>query len=201
MQPEELSFSFPIAIYQAMPIEHITGRDGTAFTVYAGLTEEHARQLKAFSLDATDEAIQNNTSDRKRFGEGSYEEWYTDSRTPFSVVDDATSKLAALIWFGPKAVGTKSMGHLSADEQKQVASTDTGNGHTIAYRAYPPYRGAGIMKKAVEEATVAYQAVFPEAILWAIIDENNEASLGFAGALGYEVQGESKDGFVVMVKG
>lgn len=56
-------------------------------------------------------------------------------------------------------------------------------------------------KKAVEEATVAYQAVFPEAILWAIIDENNEASLGFAGALGYEVQGESKDGFVVMVKG
>ncbi len=201
MQPEELSFSFPIAIYQAMPIEHITGRDGTAFTIYAGLTEDHAGQLKALSLDTTDEALQNNTSDRKRFGVGSYEEWYADSRTPFSVVDDATNKLAALIWFGPKAIGTKSISHLSADEQNKVAHAETGNGHTIAYRSYPPYRGAGIMKKAVEEATAAYQAVFPEAILWAIIEEKNEASIGFSSALGYEVQGESEDGFVVMVKG
>ena len=198
---DEISFSFPIAIYQSMPIGDIDGRDGTHFILYAGMSKEHAAQLKVFSMDDTDVDLQNNTSDRKRFGEGSYEGWYAHNRTPFSVVDTATNKLAALIWFGPKAIGTKSMRNLSDDAQENVMDADTGTEHTIAYRSYPPYRGAGIMKKAVNEATEAYQAVFPEAVIWAIIDEKNESSMGFAGALGYEVQGESEDGFVVMVRG
>ena len=190
-----------LSIYEAFDIGSIEGRDGNKFTLHTGMTEEHVGQLKAFSLDATDEALQNNTSDKMRFGEGSYEDWYAKNRTPFSVVDEATGALAALIWFGPKTLGAKSMSHLDAVEQEKVLGTDPENYHTIAYRAYIPYRGAGIMKKAVLAATEAYLEAFPDAVLWAIVDEDNLASIGLSKALGYEVIGKEVDGFVVMVRG
>jgi RimJ/RimL family protein N-acetyltransferase len=191
---------FPLPIYTTISVGSIEGRDNTMFTLHAGMTEEQVSQLKAFSLNETDTALQNNTSDRKRFGEGSYQEWYANNRVPFSVIEDATGNLAALIWFGPKPVGVKSLNHITDDEQKEILNTESGNGHTIAYRAYNPYRGVGIMKKAVIAATKAYLEVFPEAMLWAIVDESNEASVGLSKALGYVEAGEAKDGFVVMVR-
>jgi hypothetical protein len=191
----------PLPIFTTVFLSTIDGRNGTSFSLNAGMSEEHAKQLKAFSLDETDGAIQNNTSDKKRFGEGSYEEWYVKDRTPFSVVNTETNELAALVWFGPKPIGVKSTKHLTEAEQREVLNTNTDNGHTIAYRAYNPYRGVGIMKKAVLAATEAYIQVFPEAKLWAIVDESNEASVGLSKALGYVINSDSEGGFVVMVRG
>jgi RimJ/RimL family protein N-acetyltransferase len=196
----EQSRLFPLPIYETTLIGSIEGRDDTTFTLYAGVNKEHVAQLKSFSLDKMDTAIQENTSDRRRFGEGSYEDWYAKNRTPFSLIHTKTNKLAALIWFGPKPLGMKSMKHLTDVEQRKVSATDSGNGHTIAYRAYQPYRGVGIMKKAVNAATEAYLKVFPDALIWTVVDEANEASIGLSKALGYEVQGESEEGFVVMVR-
>jgi len=199
MEAKLSDVALPLSIYETNTISEIMGRDGTVFRLQAGLSKEHAVQLKKYSLDETDEALQNNTSDRKRFGEGSYEDWYSNSRVPFSVVDTSTNRLAAFIWFGPKPLGAKSISHLTDEEQKKILSTDAENWHTIAYRSYSPYRGVGIIKKAVVAATEIYLRIFPDAQLWAILDKKNFASLGLSKALGYEGIGE-EDGFAVVVR-
>src|SRR4051812_39258757 len=90
-----------------------TELNGDAFRLELGLDKEHVEELKKLSLDTADTALQENTSDYKRFGEGSYEDWYAQSRVPFALIHEKTNALAALVWFGPKAVGRKSLKHVS----------------------------------------------------------------------------------------
>jgi len=169
------SLSLPLPLYETIPLADVESRDGSVFTLSVGLSEVEVDQLRALSLDETDEAIQTLTSDRKRFGEGSYESWYAKGRVPFVLTEQSSGALAALVWLGR--------------EIPHGASEDI-DWHTIAYRAYPPFRGAGIMKGFSQFVLDIYAKQYPKAKIWAGINAKNEASAGLALALGFEKSDE-----------
>ena len=63
---------FPLPIYSAINIAEAVSRDEEKFSVFVGLDEKMVEQLKKLSGDLSDEDLQKNTSDLKRFGLGSY---------------------------------------------------------------------------------------------------------------------------------
>jgi len=186
--------ALPIPIYSSTRIGSMRSRDGEAFTIFAGLELDQVRQLRAYSLDESDEEIQKNTSDRQRFGEGSYDEWYSKGRVPFALVHDKTGVLAAITWFGPKPLGRKSLKHLSPEERAQDERLlDAGDWHTIVYRAYDPYRGKGLMKAFVKFTMDAYRTAYPDSKIWAGIYAENPASRGLVERLGFKMREDLSD--------
>jgi RimJ/RimL family protein N-acetyltransferase len=183
---------FPPALYGSVRIGSVQSKDGQRFTVVAGLDKNAVAQLKRYSLDASDQDLQNNTSDMLRFGESSYEEWYAKDRTPFALVNDA-GDLAALAWFGPKPLGRKSLRYLSQEELEKENEQSTGEWHTVVYRSYRPYRGIGLMTPFLRYVIDAYKAQYPAAKLWAGISTNNPASIALAKKLGFKVADEYSD--------
>lgn len=183
-----------LPLYATESVGTMQGRTGDTFLIYKGLSADVVAELKKKSLDESDVEIQNNTSDRERFGLGSYEEWYSKERTPFALIHESTGDLAGLAWFGPKPLGRKSLKHLSDAERAQDERLlDAGDWHTIVYRSYPPFRGAGLMKTFVRMALSEYMKQYPGARIWAGIHSENPASVGFATALGFSIDEELSD--------
>ncbi len=169
----------PVPLYEAVRVGHITSRTGEEFDLVIGLDRTMVESLKKNSLDLEDTDLQANTSDFKRFGEGSYEEWYKKSRVPFALIAK-NGDLAALIWLGPESLGTKSIKY--GAEKKTNAPQ--GDWHTIAFRAYNPYRGQGLMKNFALKAIEIYKHYFPTARIWAGINAKNAASIALSEKLG-----------------
>lgn len=176
--------SLPLPLYEKVKLGSLTSRDGESFSIWVGADEGIARQVKEQSLKDSD--IQANTSDRKRFGEGSYEEWYSKKRTPFSLVHDATEQLAAFAWFGPKPLGRKSLKYLSEEERAKELQQEEGTWHTLVYRAYTPFRGKGLMSEFVRFAVDEYRKQYPDAKLWTGMSASNEASVALSTKLGFK---------------
>jgi RimJ/RimL family protein N-acetyltransferase len=174
-----------IPIYTSRQLSSLRSKDGQVFSVFIGLNRTHLAQLKERSLDMNDIELQKNTSDRKRFGEGSYEEWYSKERTPYALISP-DGKLAALAWFGPKPIGRKSLRFLSAEELAKENEQEKSDWHTIVYRSYEPFRGAGLMTPFLRMAMDDYKKNYPRARLWAGISTDNPASLGLAQKLGFK---------------
>ncbi|MFA7309491.1 MAG: GNAT family N-acetyltransferase [Candidatus Paceibacterota bacterium] len=183
----------PLPIYESRHIGKFQAKDGTNFNIVEGLDKELVRQLKEKSLDESDAAIQTYTSDKQRFGEGSYEEWYGKERTPFALVEGKMGTLAALAWFGPKPIGRKSLRYLSAEELKEESRQEKSDWHTIVYRSYAPFRGKGIMTPFLKDVVSVYRARYPRARLWAGISGGNEASAALAAKLGFVKADEYTD--------
>ncbi|OGG73148.1 hypothetical protein A3A38_03405 [Candidatus Kaiserbacteria bacterium RIFCSPLOWO2_01_FULL_53_17] len=177
--------SFPLPIYTAVQIGSMRGKDRDIFDIMAGLGKALVAQVRAKSLDVADVELQENTSDRKRFGEGSYEEWYGKSRTPFALVHEATGALAALVWFGPKPLGRKSLKYLSEEELRKEGQQKETQWHTLVYRSYPPFRGKGLMGAFVRFAIQKYRERYPDVKLWVGLNEANAASVALATTLGF----------------
>lgn len=195
---------FPLPLYESVPIAEATGKDGELFMIVAGLDKHMAEQVKRYSLDESDSDLIENTSDKKRFGEGSYEEWYSKQRTPFALIHEKTETVTAICWFGPKEFGRKSMKYLSAEELKDEYAPAEGEWHTISYRSYNPFRGRGLMRGFVDYATKEYLKAFPNAKIWAIINTTNPASLKLAEKLGYKTAEDAshpEEHLTVMVRG
>lgn len=176
-----------------MAVADAVADTGEKFKVVLGFDTDLVAKLKLLSLDESDVEIQKNTSDHKRFGNDSYEKWYAKDRTPFALVH-SSGALAAIVWFGPKPLGRKSVMHLSKEEQRVDESTlDAGDWHTLSYRSYPPFRGRRLMKDFVDFATAVYLTHFPNAKLWAIINATNAGSASLASKLGYKALEEKSD--------
>lgn|SRR3989338_3644229 len=198
------SLSFPLPMYSSVCIGEATSKEGIRFFIFAGLNAELAAELKTLSLDPNDTALQDNTSDRERFGIGSYETWYAKDRTPFALVDAETNSLAALTWFGPKPLGEKPQ---KSPPPKSVGKSTEHlkeNWHTISYRCYPRFRGKGLMKGFVGFVMDMYMKNFPKIKLWAGVKPENMASAGaLALSLGFQLSEKASDknaGWLVMVK-
>ncbi len=176
--------SLPLPIYEKVLVADATSKDGDNFLIYIGMDEKIIAELKKLSLDKTDEEIQKNTSDRKRFGEGSYENWYKKERTPFVLIQKNTGKLAALMWFGPEPL-----------------EGNTGNLHTSAWRAYPNFRGKGLMKEFAKFVMDIYTSKIPNVKFWAVIKKENIGSMGYAQAIGFKDTGKTlPDGSIIVIK-
>jgi len=198
------SLSLPLPLYQSVKIGEATGKDGTRFFIFAGLDKKLSADLKTLSLDESDVELQKNTSDRERFGLGSYESWYAKDRVPFALVNAETDELAAIAWFGPKALGRKSQKHLSEKEKQENENLiPNENWHTISYRCYPHFRGKGLMKGFVGFAMNLYIKRNPGIKIWAGINSENMASDALASGLGFKVDEEASDRekhWLVMIK-
>jgi len=162
----------PLPVYASHTIGSMRMSDGTALSVVFGLSKEMAEALKAHALDDTDEELQKNTSDRARFGTGSYEDWYAKDRYPFALVTD-TGALAALIWLGPQA----------------FPGEEAGEWDTMAFRSYVPYRGKGIMTPFGRFAIQTYLALKPGHRIWLETDATNAAAIGLYEKLGFVSRG------------
>jgi Acetyltransferase (GNAT) family len=174
-----------IPLYESHPLGSIRSKDGRIFSILIGLDRDLVSQLKERSLDTSDIELQNNTSDFKRFGEGSYEEWYEKDRTPYALVSE-DGKLAALAWFGSKPLGRKSLRFLSDEELAKENEQEKTHWHTIVYRSYAPFRGIGVVTPFVRFAMNDYKKRYPDAKLWAGISTDNAASIALATKLGFK---------------
>jgi RimJ/RimL family protein N-acetyltransferase len=185
--------SLPLPLYASTKIGSLRSKEGDDFSLVIGADKNVVEQLKRYSLDIADTEIQNNTSDRVRFGEGSYEEWYSKDRTPFSLIHDATGKLAAFVWFGPKPLGRPSLKYLSEEERAKELEQKEDVWHTLVYRSYAPFRGKGLMGDFVRFAIEKYKEHYPEAKLWTGMSADNTASIGLASKLGFKRREEFFD--------
>lgn len=177
-------FSLPLPLYGTIKLGTLTSREGEEFSIWIGADKELVEKLREKSLDEADTDIQKNTSDRTRFGEGSYEEWYSKDRTPFSLLAPDGS-LAAFVWFGPKPLGRPSLKYLSEEERAKELEQKEDIWHTLVYRSYAPYRGKGLMTDFVRFATDVYREHYPEAKFWVGMGADNAGSTALAGKLGY----------------
>jgi RimJ/RimL family protein N-acetyltransferase len=184
--------TLPLPLYEMHPLGSLQSKDGEDFNVLVGLDRGLAERLKEKSLDLSDAELQNNTSDLKRFGTGSYEEWYSKERTPYALVS-AEGKLAGLAWFGPKPLGRKSLRFLSEEELQKENEQQKDEWHTIVYRAYAPYRGKGLMGRFVRMTMEDYRKRVPGAKLWAGVSTKNEASIALASKLGFRLREDLVD--------
>ncbi len=184
--------SVPTPLYQSVCIGSAENND-ESFDIYLGLDEKMVENLKTLSSNTEDTDLQENTSDFERFAKGSYAEWYAKDRIPFALVHRNTGALAAFVWFGPKALGVKSLKHLSQEERESANMMESENWHTIAFRSYPPFRGTGIMKKFVIAATEVYQHYFPEGKLWTSNNRANISSVKLSEKLGYQINESLSD--------
>lgn len=181
-------FSLPLPVYTSVHIADAICKQGEEYNILIGIEKKYAEQLKKLSLDESDIDLQNNTGDRRRFGEGSYEEWYEKNRTPFILVHKQTDKLAALIWFGPKSLGKKSL-KFGEEEKDKVQN----NWHTAVWRSYPAFRGRGFMKDFTQFAMEVYKKQFPGIGFWAGMDNRNTATIMLSTKLGFEIDLENSD--------
>lgn len=194
----------PLPIYKAVKIGDMASKDGDKFSILAGLNKKLISELKDLSLNMRDQELQENTGDKKRFGEGSYKDWYSKNRVPFALVHDKTGALAALAWLGPKSLGKKSIKYVAKEKAVKKSDTEWKNiWHTIAFRAYPPFRGKGLTKKFVALVIDAYMKKFPNIKIWNGIYAKNIASRKLSEGLGFqtlEKLSDRKANWLVMVK-
>ncbi len=177
-------FKLPLPIYETVHIADAVSRDGEKFSLVVGMDKNIVLDLKKKSLDESDTDIQNNTSDRKRFGEGSYEEWYSKKRTPFVLIHKDTNALSAIVWFGPKEL-----------------RNDGNNWQAVGWRSYSPFRGKGIMKEFSKFSMNIYMNHVQDAKFWGVLKRGNEGSLSLGLALGFvAVDEESDEESIVMIK-
>lgn len=177
------NFSLPLPIFHSIHIADAIARDGEEFSVFVGLEKKYVEQLKQLSLDKNDIDLQNNTGDRERFGEGSYEDWYKKPRTPFTLIHKKTDALAALVWLGPSPL-------LPNQE----------NWHTVGWRSYKPFRGKGIMKVFAQFVIDFYRGKVSNTKLWIEIRNENTGSIKLATGLDFQIlEEESDDVSLVMV--
>jgi len=114
------------------------------------------------------------------------------------LVHKETDKLAALVWFGPKSLGKKSLKF--GDEEKDKVQNDW---HTAVWRSYPSFRGKGLMKNLTTFVMDIYKEHYPDIGFWLGTDNRNEAMIMLGLKLGFKIDNENSDlsnNWQVMVK-
>ncbi len=159
----------PLPLYEECIVGRLQMPDGSAYVIQAGLGHHLIAELQAHSRDESDTELQSQTSDRKRFVEGSYEKWYAKERTPFALIA-RNGSLAALIWFGPEAY-------------PESGASD--HWDTIAFRSYPPYRGKRLMTPFSRSILDMHHRIFPERRLWLETNPGNAAGTALYKKLGF----------------
>jgi hypothetical protein len=192
-------FTLPLPIFTSIHIADAICKRGEEFDVFVGLEKKYTEQLKKLSADESDVDLQNFTGDRRRFVEKTYEHWYQKNRTPFALIHKQTDSLAAIVWFGPKPIGEKSIKFSGKEKRKSERDW-----HIISLRSYPAFRGRGMMKNFGQFAIDVYKRYFPTALFWAGMDDRNSGVVNILSGLNFEIDEKNSDlaeHWLVMTKG
>ncbi|MDO8523613.1 MAG: GNAT family N-acetyltransferase [bacterium] len=181
--------SFPLPLYQSVRVGGLS-QDGKDFDVVAGLSENLAAELKKYSADENDTELQKNTSDKKRFVESSYEEWYSKKRFPFGLVAK-NGELAGVAWFGPRPFPPLTKGAVPSVSREW---------ETFAIRTYGVYRGKRLSYPFALPVMNFYQKEISQNPLWLSTPPDNSGALRLYEKLGFAGCGIEEDGEVVMTK-
>lgn len=195
--------SLPLPIYESITLATARANDGEEFDIVAGLGKDFVDEIKKHALDETDEELIKNTGDRKRFGEGSYEEWHAKDRTPFGLIHKKNGTIAAFAWFGPEPISQKSLESAEGLESRGYDKKESDGWHTIGYRSYKPFRGKGLMKDFMKFAIKIYSESRPGFRYWLGIKPENTASIALASSLGFMISEKNSDraaGSLIMTK-
>lgn len=178
----------PPPLYSSTVCGVLEHKEFGRLNIQYGLTRELIAQLTQKSLDLTDDELHRHTSDYLRFGVGSYEEWYAKGRHPFALTNKE-QELAALVWFGPST----SPACIDSDVPPQLWDT-------IAFRAYAPFRGRGLIKRFSEKVLSVHDALYPERPIWLHTRNGNVVAQSLYENLGFVVRG-SDDTNTMMTRG
>lgn len=182
----------PLPLYTSVPVGRMTLESGATYAILAGIPQDVTTQLRERSLDADDEALQNNTRDSVRFGpEGSYEAWYSRGRLPL-VLLSADNQLAALAWYGPAGL---------PDDSEVPVEDRGGEWDTAGYRAYGEHRGKGLMTPFIQFSLQVHDDVFPGRRIWIETKEDNAVGRRVFQKCGFREYGaRSSSGRILMLR-
>lgn len=142
------------------------------YTLALGISEKQAHELVTYSLDDSDEALQENTWDRSRFA--TYDKivsWYdSPNRYVFTLTD--THGILAGIWWSRKCDFPNVWEILNQDAY-DLMKNNTDLLHTNAVRIYPDFRGQRIASPFIDLCSMYYSDLFPRKIICVDVKQDN----------------------------
>lgn len=154
------------------------------FSVHRDLSEDIIERIINFSTDEEDVALQENTSDKKRFKDReAFDEWLKKGRSTF-VLSDSENNIAAFIWYGER-------------NPPETIEENSKSWDTIAFRAYEPYRGKGIMRPFSEYVLSIWKENTGRK-MWLEVHKDNVPGIRLYEKLGFKTVGVGKDERIVM---
>lgn len=188
----------PLPLYHREQIARASHETLGSMSVYMGLDEGDANQIKKYSLDLEDKALQEGTTDYQRFGIADYAERYqAKPRTSFILVSDKTAEIAAYIWFGPQKLPELTI----ADGMEDVVAHEA-QWYTSSYRTYGSYRGARIMTTFSKYIIDLYRDIYPDNPMWLAVQKDNQPAIKLYEKIGFEVAAEDtkEEEFIMILK-
>jgi|GEM_PF-5071616 len=183
---------FPQPLYDSQKIATAQHTELGSFTIYAGLSKKYADDIKKYSLDKSDTALQEGTGDYKRFGESDYKERYkAKPRTQIILVHDESDEIASFVWLGPRDL-PEDINILKDIEIVNDHSGESGIWFTSSYRTYGAYRGVGITKTFSQHVLALYKQLHPNTPMWLAVQTNNAPAIILYKKLGFKTIAKDK---------
>ena len=137
------------------------------------------------TANESDEALKNNTGDRKRFAtREKFESWHNDAgRYVMSLLEkDGT---IAGIWFGRPSDAPEIV-HIENKELAEAIESNKTKIHTGWIRLYPNARGKWLATPLIQRSSYYYRTLYPDAYMSIDIDESNIPSQKAYTRAGYQ---------------
>lgn len=142
------------------------------FEVHLGISQKHISELIEYSQDASDEALQKNTSDKTRFFEiKKIETWYNDTDRYIFTLVSKDGRLAGIWWARP--CKTPEVREVLDTEAYTSLQNNIENLHTNGIRIYPEFRWIRIATPWVNICSLYYKDIFPNLMMSVDVEEEN----------------------------
>lgn len=197
------AITFPQSLYDCQKIATANHTTLGSFSIYVGLSKKYADDIKKYSLDKSDTALQEGTGDYKRFGESDYEDRYSKKpRTQIILVHDETDEIASFVWFGPRNM-PEDIKPLENQEDVSVSGDfvkQSDTWFTSSYRTYGIYRGVKITSTFSTYVLELYSKLHPLTKMWLAVQVHNKPAIGLYKRLGFRIIGvDEAEGEYVMI--
>lgn len=141
------------------------------YDLYLWMDEKYFEKLIKNSTDLEDIALQENTSDLKRFStKEKFEKWYNDDKRYLFVLTN-WNNLAWIWWWRPAKL--PEIKKIINEEIAQEVIKNEKDSHTSWIRIYKDFRWKGLAKVILQNSTSFYRKIFPNAYTCIDIDKAN----------------------------